>query len=211
MCKRLEWWAIFVSRVASEWNPGVNWQEEVSWSPVCFKVGVKAFVFFGTEENMTKGQRLGDVEGFVFGSTTDSSLDYIGSSLVLSDGICQILGHVYVSMFALRTVNTGVLHVPGHCRTNIRTTQSKRQGPGRCLDRDRERVNRKSLYQLWPIVCLGDATTPSWRAGDINTVWGRYWNRSRAGTLQIPLTGVCGTNKPARAGDWMALEMCVCV
>lgn len=129
--------------------------------PGLFKVGLKAFVFFGTEENMTKGQRLVDVEGFVFGSTTDGSLDYIGSSLVLSDGICQILGHVYVSMFALRRVNTGVLHAPGHCRTSIRTTPSKRQGPGRCLDR--ERVNRKSRYQLWPIVCLGDATTPSWR------------------------------------------------
>lgn len=97
-------------------------------------------------------------------------------------------------MFALRTVNTGVL---------------QDQHKGQCLDRDGER-------ELTGRVAIGAG---QWRAlaarphlaGDINTVRGRYGNRSRAGTLQIPLAVVCGTNTPARTGYWMALEICVCV
>lgn len=80
---------------------------------------------------------------------------------------------------------TGTPHASGHCRCPVRG--------------DGERVNRKGWHWFWPMACFGNGDHTS--HGDINTVWGRYWNRSRAGTLQIPLIGLCGENKSRKGRD----------
>lgn len=78
-------------------------------------------------------------EGFVFwcfSSGADliiilNTLGDRGGSSVLSerDSICHNFRPVYVSMPALATVNTGVLHASGRCRPNTRATESREQWP----------------------------------------------------------------------------------